>query len=188
MLRQMGVDVWLLRRETAEALAELSAPERLLPTAEPAQTEAAQRAPVAQPEPRPQPPVSGPEVQPFSVYCLSKGPVLMLVELGASKAERRFALDVLAASSGLFGGNAAQLAFEWPQPGVDNNPGTVRKALRAFVAKQLGDQQPEQILIGREVAGRLEQLPEGAIELAPLAELMVDGALKRALWAELAGH
>ena len=112
----------------------------------------------------------------------------MLVELGRSKAVRRFALDILAASSGVFGGESAQLSFDWPQPGVDNNPSSARKALGAFMSKQLSDQDPALVLIGREVAAHLEQTPAASIELPPLAELMVDGDLKRALWAELEGR
>jgi hypothetical protein len=71
---------------------------------------------------------------------------------------------------------------------VDNNPQTLKKALGAFVAKKLSDQEPSRVLIGQEVSARLEQIPDGSIELAPLAELMVDGERKRALWAELEGR
>ena len=112
----------------------------------------------------------------------------MLVELARSKAARRFALDIIAASSGQFGGGTAQLAFDWPQPGVDNHADAVRKALGAFVAKQLADQAPALVLVGREVANRLERVPDDCILMAPLAELMVDGDKKRALWAELEGR
>jgi hypothetical protein len=203
ILRQMGVDVWLLRRRADEALPGLSAPggqvvagAREQPTVQTDSVKAALKA-TAVGKGRGLPPAettstpvrsAGRPVAPFSVFCLSKGPVLMLVELGPSKAARRFALDVLAASSGIYGGDTAQLAFEWPQPGVDNNPQTLKKALGAFVAKQLSDQAPSRVLIGQEVSARLEQIPDGSIELAPLAELMVDGERKRALWAELEGR
>ncbi len=112
----------------------------------------------------------------------------MLVELPRSKAARRFALDVLAASSGQFGGDTSQLAFDWPQPGVDNHSESAQKALGAFVAKQMSDQTPALVLVGREVADRLARVPDDCILMAPLAELMVDGAKKRALWAELEGR
>jgi hypothetical protein len=198
----MGVDVWLLRRAAHEASPDLSVPdnqvapgERGLSAAPADSVRAASRTPagkgsdLAPVEPASAPARSaGRPVAPFSVFCLSKGPVLMLVELGPSKAARRFALDVLAASSGIYGGETAQLAFEWPQPGVDNNPRTLKKALGAFVSKQLSDQAPSRVLIDQEVSARLEQIPDGSIELAPLAELMVDGERKRALWAKLEGR
>lgn len=109
----------------------------------------------------------------------------MLVALGQAKTERRFALDVLAAASGVFGGETAQLAFDWPQPGVENNPDTARRALAAFVAKQLGDRPDGQVLIGAEVVERLEAAPDGCLVLPAMAELMVDGERKRALWQAL---
>ncbi len=200
-LREMGVDVWLLRRAEAAASAELSVPADAAPSGGPAPEPVERhrrrlaKAP-AEPARTPAPAVEaapptrpvGPPVPPFSVVCLSKGPVLMLVELEPAKAVRRFALDVLAASSGMFGGKSAQLAFDWPQPGIGNDERSMRKALGAFVAKQLGDQAPARVLISRPVAERLEQIPEGTILLAPLAELMVDGRQKRALWEELEGR
>jgi hypothetical protein len=207
MLRQMGVDVWLDRTGHSEPLAELSEPEvsqrEDLPSertdqtplpGEPARSPPRAEIPAPQESTAPKEPIapkrqpSGPALAPFSVACLSKGPVLMLVELAPSKAGRRFALDVLAAASGVFGGETTQLAFDWPQPGVDNTPETVRKALGAFVAKQIGDLDPARLLMDREVAGRLERVPDGCVLLAPLAELMVDGQKKRALWTELEGQ
>jgi len=203
MLRQMGVDVWLARGGAVEPLAELSVPQgdsatTRIPIATeqharpvtPASSEPApSKPPATVPDPAAtQPRTAGSPIAPFSVLCLSKGRVLMFVEPGQSRAARRFALDLLAASSGVWGGESAHLAFDWPQPGIDNNPLTVRKALSAFVAKQLGDQNPSLVLIGREVAERLEQIPDDSIVLAPLPELMVEGELKRALWTELEGH
>ena len=204
-LRQMGVDVWLPRTGPLEPLAELSAG-----LAAPAETETAeQRSDSAGTEPAaPVPPArvrqpvpsaptdrettgrtgSGAALAPFSVLCLSKGPALMLVEPGQSKAARRFCLDVLAAASGLYGGESVQVVFNWPQPGVENDLLSAKKALGAFVAKQLGDQAPELVLVDAISAERLESLPEGSLLLAPVPELMVDAAKKRTLWLELEGR
>ena len=105
MLRQMGVDVWLLRQQPDAALPGLSAPvgqapgvERELPAAQAESVRAALEAPVpsggraSRPAEVSSAPVrsTGRPVAPFSVVCLSKGPALMLVELGLSKAARRF--------------------------------------------------------------------------------------------------
>lgn len=202
ILRQMGVDVWLLRHAADDASPALSGPdkpvvagERDLPTVQADSVGAVLKAPTGTGSDLPLEETTSTLVRPagrpvaaFSVFCLSKGPVLMLVELGPSKAARRFALDVLAASSGIYGGDTAQLAFEWPQPGVDNNPETLKKALGAFVSKQLSDHAPSRVLISQEVSARLEQIPDGCIELPPLSELMVDGEGKRALWAKLEGR
>lgn len=191
MLRRMGVDVWLTRTGVREPSARPAAAKTsgLAADNQTARKNAASKKAASRMSPSPDvTSTAEPAVAPFSVACLSKGQVLMLIELGRSKAASRFALDVLAASSGQFGGEAVQLDFDWPQPGVDNNAGSARKALGAFVAKQVGDRAPALVLVGREVANRLEQVPDGSILLAPLAELMVDGDKKRALWAELEGR
>ena len=109
----------------------------------------------------------------------------MLVEPGQSKAHLRFCLDVLAAASGEYGGGSAQVAFNWPQPGVENNQHNARKALGAFVAKQLSDQAPALVLVEGYTADRLETVPEQSLRLAPLSELMINGEQKRALWIDL---
>ena len=129
----------------------------------------------------------GAPVAPFRVSCLTKGDVLLLVlsEGGESRAARRFALDLLSAASGIWGGEAAQLAFDWPQPGIENNAETQRKALGAFVAKQIGDHDGGLMLIGAEVVERLSETPAGALILAPLEALMTRGELKRELWREI---
>ena len=205
----MGVDVWLPRTGPAESLAELSAevmapasrkdpvpnlPEPAVPVAP---GEARQPVAAAQTgrETIGNPPIgnaagneAGPPVAPFSVLCLSKGPALMLVEPGGSKAARRFCLDVLAAASGVYGGESGQVAFNWPQPGVQNDKRSAGRALGAFVAKQLGDRAPELVLIDTVSADRLESVPEGSLQLAPVAELMIDAAKKRGLWLELEGR
>lgn len=200
----MGVDVWLPRTGPAESLAELSA-EVVAPASrkDPVPNLPEPAVPVAPGEAR-QPVAAaptgreatgnaagneaGPPVAPFSVLCLSKGPALMLVEPGGSKAARRFCLDVLAAASGVYGGESAQVAFNWPQPGVQNDKRSAGRALGAFVAKQLGDRAPELVLIDTVSADRLESVPEGSLQLAPVAELMIDAAKKRSLWLELEGR
>jgi hypothetical protein len=130
-------------------------------------------------------PESGPPVAPFSVVCFAKGDVLLLIEPGASRAAVRFAMDLLSAASGIWGGELDRLAFDWPQPGIENNPTTQSRALGAFVGKQIADRDPGLLLIGRDVAGRLEQPVDGCVLLPPLDALMTQGELKRALWAEL---
>jgi hypothetical protein len=119
------------------------------------------------------------------VVCLSKGDVVLLIEPGKSKAALRFASDLLSAASNVWGGNMDRLAFDWPQPGIENNAATQTRALGAFVDKQLGDRAPGLILLADEVAGRLETLPSGYLRLPPITLLMTQGEHKRALWEKL---
>ncbi len=124
-------------------------------------------------------------VPPFSVVCLAKGDVLLLVEPGSSRAALRFALDLLSAASGIWGGELDQLNFDWPQPGIDDNAAACGRALSAFLGKQINDRDPALIIMGSEMAGRLEQVPEGSVLLPPFASLMTRGELKRELWTAL---
>lgn len=196
LLTEMGVDVWVLRSAR--------------PVAPPAQPEAASGrpevkarrtlsqpvtppAPVRDSSPDPAIAVSvattevakAPPVPPFRVACFAKGDVLMLVEPGTAKAAVRFALDLLSAASGIWGGELDRLDFDWPQPGIENNASTRSRALGAFVAKQMGDRDPGLVLVGQEVAERLEQIPAGCLMLPPLGALMTQGELKRQVWAQL---
>ena len=196
ILQALGVDVWLTRG--APALEEAAPAAQRLPQTgrNPAAAVAAElRAPAVEPELPGRPVVSADKqpapaapVRPFTVICLSKGDVLMLIEPADLRAGHRFAADVLSALSGIWGGSMTKLAFEWPQPGIANDAQSVRRALGAFVSKQVGDNGDGLTLIGGELVERLPGVPEGCVILPPIDALMTRGELKRALWEELAGR
>lgn len=132
--------------------------------------------------------MAAPPVAPFMVICLSKGDALILIEPTDVKTGRRFAVDVLSAVSGIWGGSVAQLAFDWPQPGIANNEATVTRALGAFISKQVSDNGDGITLIGGELVKRLSEPPDGCVILPPIDALMTQGELKRTLWAELSSR
>ncbi|MGE0625805.1 MAG: hypothetical protein AB7I04_14615 [Pseudomonadales bacterium] len=134
---------------------------------------------------RERPAASG--VAPFSVLCLSKAGALLLIEPADPRAARRFAADLLAAATGVWGGETQQLRFEWPQPGIAPTADAVARALGAFVGKQLADSDGALVLVGAEVADRLAPgtLPADCLLLPPIDALMTDGSLKRALWQKV---
>lgn len=191
-LEQMGIDVWVTRGRVSPATPSADAvPE--VTVKDPAETSGATVSSRARVEPAAAPAAAtGPSVAPFRVLSLQKGPALILFEPADGKASHRFVSDVLSAASGLWGGELAALTFEWPQPGMDGDVGTQQKALGAFVAKQIDDQISEAsdsiVLLASEVVSRLSEPPAGCILLPPLAKLMVQADLKRALWVELEGH
>jgi len=192
-LREMGVDVWQLRRPA-------SARDQKIPIEQAVSPQPTERAlrhgsthqpETAPPVERPSVPAAAskaPAIPPFSVVCLAKGDVLLLIDPGQTKAALRFALDLLSAASGIWGGELDQLSFDWPQPGIDNNAASRNRALGAFLAKQIGDRVPSLVLMGQEVADRLEHTPDDCLILPPLGALMTQGELKRELWARLTGR
>jgi hypothetical protein len=128
-----------------------------------------------------------PGVRPFTVWCFSRPGALLLIETADPRAARRFAADLLAALTGIWGGETEQLRFEWPQPGLSPSEDSVTRALAAFVGKQVGDNGDALVLVGAEVADRLaaSTLPESCLVLPRFDTLMTDGACKRALWQDV---
>ena len=203
LLAAMGIDVYRLRTgQTTEAL--------IPPRPAPEKRSASAPAPAAETKPAPvevdapatpaaTPTASradtAPAVAPFAVLCLRKAHALVIVEASVAdgprqKAERRFAVDLLAAATGAWGGETAAVPFNWPQPGIDNTAPAQQKALAAFLRKQVDDAQATVLLVDDTLDTRLGSAElaaacPGAARIPALAALMNDGALKKQLWRTL---
>lgn len=121
------------------------------------------------------------------MLSLSRDGAALLAQPADPKAARRFAADLLAAITGVWGGQCRQLIFEWPQAGIDASEESMAKALGAFVAKQVSDNDGGLTLIGAEVVDRLGRVPvpDECLVIPAIDELMINGEKKRALWQEI---
>jgi hypothetical protein len=142
-----------------------------------------------------EPPATHPAEEPdaYTVLCLSNAGNEGAVVIAAPRdlrTGRRFAADLLASVTGVWGGELRQILFDWPQPGLDGSRTAAAKALGAFVDKQVADLGDGTVLIGAEVVERLgsRELPEHWLVTPRFDELMTSGEAKRALWRELARH
>lgn len=190
LLNAMGIDVWYARAALGQAAPSSPDISPDIPTStavqEPAHPASSGSAPsVPERSPVRQPVATS--VAPFTVLCLARDGAMLLIETADPRAARRFAADLLAAVTGVWGGETRQLRFEWPQPGIAPSADAVARALGAFVGKQLGDHEGALVLAGREVADRLAPgvLPADCVLLPPFDVLMTDGALKRTLWQDV---
>ena len=186
ILKEIGIDVWRLRPARGS---ELSMPSGKPAEAPQAAAEARTEAPTVRPaqtatSKRPDT-TTGPAIAPFCVLSLLREGVLLLTESTDLRNARRFGSDLLAACSGVWGGESRQLIFEWPQPGLDSAGPAMSRALGAFVAKQLDDLGDGTVLMDANIAGRLEQPDHRCLVIPPLDELMTDGDKKRGVWQEI---
>lgn len=195
----MGIEVWRLRRPliagvSADTLRSRERaprdatrpsavmPESVGPAAQPARdSSGAEAIPGRSRE-------SGSAVAPFTVYCLRHQNAVLLMAPENAKAGRRFAADLLAALTGVWGGEVAQLVFAWPQAGLEDNAASAGRALGAFVGRVFDDNTGGITLVSAEVLERLGpgfDLPAEGLLLPPIDELMVDGEKKRLLWRDI---
>ena len=195
LLREMGVDVWRVRRQADDAGPAEAEIQPLTETETTAEADAV-KAPVQPlPEPAVAPVRKAPDegadtsttIEPFAVVCLSREGAVLLSQPSDLKAARRFGADLLAAVTGIWGGQSDQLVFEWPQPGIDASAESMSRALGAFVIKQVGDNADGLTLVSAEVVERLGRVPvpEECLVIPAIDELMTNGDLKRTLWQEI---
>ncbi len=132
-----------------------------------------------------------PAADPFSVLSLVSGDTLVLVDGSASRRDQRLAMDVLGAASGDGAGKPVSRRFHWPPAeggiGIHAGAGAARRALAAFVDKDLADHAVRRVLYTPDVAARWPADSTGVtrIELPALASLGQDPAAKRDLWRRL---
>jgi len=206
ILREMGVDVWRRRRTGSDDSGEGSGKKASGKKASDKKT-SGNKQPVKKPLPAAvaadrsglddvsaavgrEPEQKAPDaagVPAFKVLSLLREGALLVVEPAEIRTGRRFAADLLAAVTGLWGGESRQLVFDWPQAGIENTRESMSRALAAFVNKQISDNEDGLTLIGAEVVDRLGQapVPEDCLVLPPFEELMTRGELKRSLWKEI---
>ena len=127
-------------------------------------------------------------VAPFAVLCLTRAGVRLIVLGDDNRSVRRFAADLLAAATGVWGGRSELIRFDWPQPGIDNTRTAQRRALTAFVERQLAESPDDGLcLVDSDVLNRVsqERLPTGYLVLPSLEELMSSAVLKRSVWESI---
>jgi len=181
LLRDMGIDVWRARTQApvagvvADPVAELEVD------------------PVAELE-------VVPVAEPFKVVCLASERVVVLLEItdpvAFAVAEtvtntrriRRFGGDLLASVAGDWQKTPRETVFTWPRAGLAATEREGKKALSAFVDKQLAAGSVKKIvLISESLSKRLQGVswPDATVVVPPIDQLMRHGQLKRKLWLDL---
>ncbi len=187
ILSDMGIETWQLRAASAGA-----APERAgqRPSAVTPQPVVTGEPAAAQPAPAPAPTRRRPAV---SAISLAAPGVVLLVEGGISRRDHRLARDLLAAVTGDWRAKAVNRRFDWvSEQGDESAADTARRALWAFVQKDLEDHVARLLVCVAPLAERLpEGVPEDGIEcrrliVPALAALGHDAGAKRAVWQALA--
>ena len=199
LLRLMGVDRWRLRTAAAplqdshaavaaasNPVTPLSAPDDSPAPNTPRERNAPLQDAAAQ-QARVQPVVETAPVAPFTAVCLSVEGAMLVIDLPDRRLPGRFCTDLLLALGGAASEVPAQVVFNWPQPGIEPGTGNSGRALAGFLDKQLEDAAPRHLLICEETSRRVPEFrwPERALFMPELAKILLDGELKRALWARL---
>lgn len=133
----------------------------------------------------------GAEPAPFAVVSLSVPGVTLLLEGRPGPRAARIARDLFGAAGARWDAEPAYREFDWPPaPGlpVVTGPDAARRALGAFVEKELADHQPRLLLVAESLAARLDTTPAGIrrVLLPDLDRLAVDAQAKRKVWSALA--
>ncbi len=179
ILSELGVTVWRLRIDGRADETVLEPASNEHPAAGSADEETVEE------------PVSAvsmiPAVDAFRVLSLVSEGGLLLIQPTDVRAGRRFGAELLAGATGNWGKDCTQLIFSWPQQGIENTESSMRKALGAFVEKQVADAATDRVLITRETCERVDEnrLPEDALRLPGIDELMISGELKKSTWLEI---
>jgi hypothetical protein len=124
----------------------------------------------------------------LSVLSIALPGAVMLIEGELVKRDQRLALDVLAAASGDRQAKPALRRFDGqPVPaGGAVSPGSVHRALQAFVDKDLDDHGARILLCSEPLAALLPEWPQRRRVILPSLDLLGrDAACKRALWQAL---
>jgi hypothetical protein len=124
----------------------------------------------------------------WSVLSLALGDAVLLVDGESSRRDLRLAQDVLAAATGDWRKRPAARRFHWPPDvaggGVQPAADAGRRALNAFVDKDLGDHAARLLVCTEPLAPRLEESWPGCRRLVipALDVLGREAAAKRSLW------
>lgn len=215
ILHDIGIDVWRLRAaagesvadsqpgEAAAVLAELEIPRVREPSAMPRAAvdtplpDAAEDA--AEPVREAAPSAvgaagesAGPAASPWAAISLALPGIVVVVDGASSRRDLRLAVDILAAATGDWRARPARRRFDWPPavsaPAVATDEPAGRRALAAFLEKDLADHGAAVLVCVETLAAHLPEAVSGAtrIEIPPLDELGRDTEAKRALWQRLA--
>lgn len=136
---------------------------------------------------------SAPDLPDTQILSLRCSGLLLLVEVQGLKYARRLATDLLRAAAGDWQSALEQTVFDWHPDKVGSAGVSGRRALAAFVDKQLDDLGREKsvLLCERvaamlpELAGSLSSRDHHTIRVPALQALAGDGEAKRILWQQI---
>lgn len=176
LLADMGIDVWVMRRDAGDVVAHERAASA---EPDPAPTVAGEAEPL--PEPRPTHAPQAPPGAELDVACLASGRTLLLVD-DAGAEQQRLLGDIVLAAGGDSTAAPRELNFHW-----SGDEATRWRAFGAFVDKQLVDHAPRVILCSEVLCMHLpaESADLPVIALPPLARLGRSAQLKRELWRQI---
>lgn len=129
---------------------------------------------------------------PWSVVSLALSGTLLLVSGDSSRRDLRLARDILSAAVGDWRSRPARRDFRWPPEiaghGLAPSPDAGRRALAAFIDKDVSDHGVGLLLCTHSVAARFPSGWQGCrlLPMPELPELGRDPDAKRALWGALA--
>ncbi|MEZ5558262.1 MAG: hypothetical protein R3E86_06920 [Pseudomonadales bacterium] len=126
----------------------------------------------------------------MAVLSLALPGVVLLCAGSASRRDLRLAMDVVAAVACDWTARPESRRFDWPPPGSvapDAGGDASRRALRAFVEKDLQDHRVRLLVCTADVAAWLAAPEDGVrlVQIPPLAELGSDPDAKRHLWTQI---
>ncbi|MCZ6640196.1 MAG: hypothetical protein O7F71_01350 [Gammaproteobacteria bacterium] len=198
LLRDLEIDLWVLR-PAPETLGESQLPdERLTPVVAPAtpaelKSTSSTETPLPLPKRRVGKSVMTEDAETdMAVVCVSAPGVLMLLEShespGYEKSVRRLVADLLATTVGDWQISVRETQFTWPPTGVtklQSQDGC--RALGAFVEKQLQESGARWVLATATVTDWLADglLDDKLISMPPIQNLSADSEQKKQLWRQI---
>ena len=127
------------------------------------------------------------------VLAMQRGNLLLLAAMSAQTSARRLAGDLLGSMAASNSPKPIEMHFEWPPEQVPGVALDGRRALTAFISRQLDDlaagstvvvcEEVRELLPG--LADLLAQRSLNHLAIARLRELAVSAAAKRTLWTQL---
>jgi hypothetical protein len=181
ILKDIGIDVWLLRQSIVDPVSPDSRPQpKPQPQPQPRlQPSTATPSPRTEPQSPPGPATQTVAHAALAVTCLVNQVALMLIDNSEPGVSRRLCRDLLAGIAGDWRSTPREVVFTWP---ADAGRSDGWRAFKAFAEKQLSEAQVRVVLCSEPLARQLPALAPGCdlLTLPALAKLDVEG--KRALW------
>ena len=127
------------------------------------------------------------------ILCLAGSGRLLLADAHDLKAARRLGRDLLAAMSGNWQSQPMETLFDWPPQQAPGVSVSGKKALAAFIARQLDELSEDGVIVAcagvgkllPELAGDVARRKQRIVETEQLTELASDTDAKRRLWTQI---
>lgn len=127
------------------------------------------------------------------ILCLAGAGRLLLADAHDLKATRRLGRDLLAAMSGNWQSQPMETLFDWPPQQAPGVSVSGKKALAAFIARQLDELSEGGVIVAcagvgkllPELAGEAASRKQRIVETERLTDLASDTDAKRRLWTQI---